>query len=197
MYTFGIILDGIKKDLNVPDEKANLLSSFNTGFLFCSGPIVAGLANQFGCRAVVMGGAVVTSVMYIITAFSPNIYVMMATYGVIGGIFIINLNYNTLEKNLNNSIINIKGVSTGCTYIASLIIIAEYFDKKRGIATGVCMAGSGVGSFVFPPLVGYLIQSNDWKFTMSICACIIFQSCVCGALLRPLNNNDAPPPKQL
>ncbi len=101
MYTFGIILDGIKKDLNVPDEKANLLSSFNTGFLFCSGPIVAGLANQFGCRAVVMGGAVVTSVMYIITAFSPNIYVMMATYGVIGGIFIINLNYNTLEKKLN------------------------------------------------------------------------------------------------
>lgn len=163
MYSFGIILDEIKRDLKIPDDIANLLSSFNTGFLFCSGPIVAGLANQFGCRAVVMGGAVVTAAMYMGTVFAPSVYVMMATYGVVGGI------------------------STGCTYIASLIIIAEYFDKKRGIATGITMAGSGVGSFVFAPLMSALIKATGWKFTMSICACIILQSAVCGALLRPLN----------
>ncbi len=37
MYSFGVILDGIKADIHVNDETANLLSSFNTGFLFCSG----------------------------------------------------------------------------------------------------------------------------------------------------------------
>lgn len=72
MYSFGIILDDIKSDLNVGDGIANLLSSFNTGLLFCSGPIVAGLAKQFGYRAVVMGGAAVTALMYIVTSFSPN-----------------------------------------------------------------------------------------------------------------------------
>ena len=97
-----------------------------------------------------MGGAVVTAAMYMGTVYAPSIYVMMGTYGVVGGI------------------------STGCTYIASLIIIAEWFDKKRGIATGITMAGSGVGSFVFPPLVGMLISKYDWRFAMSICACIIF-----------------------
>ena len=51
------------------------------------------------------------------------------------------------------------------------------------------MAGSGVGNFVFAPLIGLLIESNGWKFAMSICACIIFQSCVFGALLRPLNSS--------
>lgn len=176
MYSFGIILDEIKKDFQVEDEVSNLLSSFNTGFLFCSGPIVAGLANSFGCRAVVMGGAVVTAAMYMATVYAPNIYVMMITYGVVGG------------------------VSTGCTYIASLIIIAEWFDKKRGIATGITMAGSGVGSFVFAPLVGYLIQQFDWRFAMSICACIILQCAVLGALLRPLNpinSSHKPKPKKV
>ena len=110
-----------------------------------------------------MGGAVVTAAMYMGTVYAPSIYVMMGTYGVVGGI------------------------STGCTYIASLIIIAEWFDKKRGIATGITMAGSGVGSFVFPPLVGMLISKYDWRFAMSICACIILQCAVLGALLRPLN----------
>lgn len=164
MYSFGVILGEIKQTVDgVEEDVFNLLSSFNTGFLFCSGPIVAGLANQFGCRAVVMGGAVVTATMYILTALSQNIYFMLTTYGFIGGI------------------------STGCTYIASLIIIADYFDKKRGVATGICMAGSGVGSFVSAPLIGLLIQAFDWKFCMSVCACVIFQTCVCGALLRPLN----------
>jgi MFS family permease len=163
MYSFGIILDEIKMNVAAEASTCNLLSSLNTGFLFCSGPIVAGLANQFGCRVVVMGGALVTAAMYIVTAFTSSVYVMMVAYGVIGG------------------------VSTGCTYIASLIIIAEYFDKKRGIATGITMAGSGVGSFVFAPLIGMIIKKSDWRFSMSICACIILQTCVCGAFLRPLN----------
>jgi len=162
MYSFGVILTPIKEHYGVANDVANLLSSFNTGFLFCSGPIVAGLANQFGCRTVVMGGAIVTSLMYFLTVFSPTIYVCIVFYGIIGGL------------------------STGCTYLASLIIIAEYFDKKRGIATGITMAGSGVGSFVFSPLIQYLIRTYDWKFTISVCSSIILQACVCGALLRPL-----------
>ena len=130
---------------------------------FCVlGPIVAGLANQFGCRAVVMGGGIVTAAMYMLTVFGPNVWSMLITYGFIGGL------------------------STGCTYIASLIVIAEYFDKKRGVATGITMAGSGVGSFVFAPLIGYLIKTYDWKFTFSICACIILQTTLCGAFMRPL-----------
>lgn len=163
MYSFGLIYNEIKAFYNVPNDISGWIISFNTGFLFCSGPIVAGLANQFGCRTVVMGGAIVTSLMYFLTVFAPNIFVIMVTYGIVGGL------------------------STGCTYIASLIIIAEYFDKKRGIATGITMAGSGVGSFVFAPVLQALIKHFDWKFATSICSCIILQTCVCGALLRPLN----------
>ena len=51
------------------------------------------------------------------------------------------------------------------------------------------MAGSGVGSFVFAPVVQVLLEKFDWKFTMSIVACIILQTCICGALLKPLNLN--------
>jgi len=167
MYSFGLIYNEIKSFYQAPDEIANLIISFNTGFLFCSGPIVAGLANQFGCRTVVMGGAIITSLMYFLTVFAPSIGVIMVTYGIVGGL------------------------STGCTYIASLIIIAEYFDKKRGIATGITMAGSGVGSFVFAPLIQGLIKHFDWKFATSICSCIILQTCVCGALLRPLNPGES------
>jgi MFS family permease len=117
MYSFGFILNGIKEHFNATQEVANLLSSLNTGFLFCSGPIVSGLSNQFGIRPVVMGGALITASMYVASAYLPSIYYIMVAYGVVGGIF------------------------TGCTYIASLIIVAQYFDKLQGVATGITMAG--------------------------------------------------------
>jgi MFS family permease len=109
-----------------------------------------------------MGGAVVTALMYVASAFAPSIYLIMVTYGVVGGI------------------------STGCTYIASLIIVAEYFDKKQGMATGVCMAGSGVGAFAFAPFAQALTSYFDWKYAMIIFACILLQCCFMGALLRPV-----------
>ena len=85
MYSFGIVLTDIKDYYGVSQEKANLLASLNTGFLFCSGPIVSGLSNQFGIRPVVMIGAIITSLMYVLSAYLPSIYYTMITYGVIGG----------------------------------------------------------------------------------------------------------------
>jgi predicted MFS family arabinose efflux permease len=163
MYTFGIILEPIGKDTESSDKITNLLSCLNSGFLFFSGPVVSGFVNQFGVRSCVIGGGAITALMYMLTALTSSIYVMMMTYGIIGGI------------------------STGCCYLASLIIIPEYFDKRRGIATGITMAGSGVGSFVLPPVIRALIKANDWKFWMSVCACVLLECCVFGALLKPLN----------
>ena len=101
-------------------------------------------------------------------------------------------------------------MAAGCVYIASLIVIGDYFDKKMGIATGITMAGSGelsetdklsqnswpllislgcfqgVGSFVFAPLFETLIGIFDWKFTLIIAACIMLHCCILGALLKPL-----------
>ncbi|RNA04810.1 monocarboxylate transporter 12-like [Brachionus plicatilis] len=86
MYSFGIVLPFIKDNFQETQEKINLLSSLNTGFLFCSGPIVAGLTNQLGIRPVVMGGAIVTALCYVGSAYSPSIYLVMVLYGVIGGL---------------------------------------------------------------------------------------------------------------
>lgn len=109
-YSFGIILDEIKLSTGEKEDICNLLSGLNTGFMFSSGkyeqlkiifikliqlfkekstsrkgPLVAGFANKFGCRAVVMVGGFVTALMYILTVFSPKVWIMLITYGVIGG----------------------------------------------------------------------------------------------------------------
>jgi MCP family monocarboxylic acid transporter-like MFS transporter 14 len=87
MYSFGIILTHIKNDFNASQGLVNLISSFNTGFIFMSGPAIAGFANQFGIRPVIMAGSVVGASMFVLAAFSPNIYFVMASFGFVGGWF--------------------------------------------------------------------------------------------------------------
>jgi predicted MFS family arabinose efflux permease len=133
-------------------------------FLFCSGPIATGLISQLGCRVVVMSATVITASTYMILAFSSSIELMLGLYSVIGGL------------------------STGCAYIATLIIIVEYFDKKRGMAIALAFLGIGVNyTLVFPLLIKFILNMSDWRLAMSISACIILQLSVCGALMRPLN----------
>ena len=50
-----------------------------------SGPIVSALANKYGCRRVSMAGSVVASFAFFISSFSPNVDVLILTYGVLGG----------------------------------------------------------------------------------------------------------------
>jgi MFS family permease len=89
--------------------------------------------------------------MYVLCAYSTSIYIMMAAYGVIGGI------------------------SIGCTYISSLIIVAKYFDKLKGVTTGITMSGSGFGSFAMAPVTTFLINMFDWKVTLVVLGGMILQ----------------------
>jgi len=48
------------------------------------------------------------------------------------------------SSGFNNQKIMFIGIMMGCTYLPSVLIIGLYFEKKRGIATGITMAGSGM-----------------------------------------------------
>ena len=47
------------------------------------------------------------------------------------------------------------------TYTPSLIIVTNYFNKRRGLAVGMATAGVGLGMFSFPPLIGGLCWNTN------------------------------------
>lgn len=71
-------------------------------------------------------------------------------------------------------------------YLPSIVSVGYYFERKRAIATGIAVCGSGIGTFIFAPLTKFLLDEFDWKNTLFILAGIVFNACVCGALMRPL-----------
>ena len=44
-------------------------------------------------------------------------------------------------------------------YVTSMVAVQHYFDKKRAMATGLAVSGSGVGTLVFGFLTQTLLDS--------------------------------------
>ncbi|KAL4228580.1 hypothetical protein ACF0H5_011630 [Mactra antiquata] len=161
-YSFGIFLPEFVRYFSETRSKVSLIGSLLCGTYLCAGPIVSALTNKFGCRAVAMTGSVIATIAFILATFSPNIDVLIITYGVLGGF------------------------GFGMIYLPSIVSVGYYFEKKRAIATGIAVCGSGIGTFIFAPLTKYLLDQFDWRNALFILAGIVFNGCVCGALMRPL-----------
>ncbi len=48
-------------------------------------------------------------------------------------------------------------------FMSTTTLITRWFEKRRGMAMGLMMAGNGLGPFVFSPLVTWLIFRWDWQ----------------------------------
>ena len=71
-------------------------------------------------------------------------------------------------------------------YLPSIVSVGFYFEKKRPLATGIAVCGSGIGAFVFSPVLEILSEMYDWKNLLLIMAGIILNGAVFGMLMRPL-----------
>ena len=74
-------------------------------------------------------------------------------------------------------------------YVTSMVAVQHWFDRKRAMATGLAVSGSGVGTLVFGFLTQFLLDSFDWQWTLRIEALIMLIGVICGILFRPLPQN--------
>ena len=75
-------------------------------------------------------------------------------------------------------------------YVTSMVAVQHWFDRKRAMATGLAVSGSGVGTLVFGFLTQYLLDSFDWQWTLRIEALIMLLGVICGILFRPLPKSE-------
>ncbi|EPT01088.1 hypothetical protein FOMPIDRAFT_1049074 [Fomitopsis schrenkii] len=65
------------------------------------------------------------------------------------------------------------GVSGGFLYYPVLILLPQWFVRRRGLATGIIFAGSGLGGFAFPFLFQTLLERVGFRWTLRVWALAI------------------------
>ncbi|KAL8616127.1 hypothetical protein ACOMHN_066614 [Nucella lapillus] len=168
-YSFGVFLLEFADYFQESKSKVSLVGSLLCGVYLFAGPVVSALTNRFGCRPVVMVGSVVAGLAFVLSITAPSVNILIITYGVLGGF------------------------GLGMIYLPAIVSVGYYFEKKRALATGIAVCGSGIGTFIFAPLSEYLLQELDWKNALMVLSGITLNGAVCGMLMRPLEQTTRRP----
>ncbi len=162
-YSFGIFYPDLLDVFNEGKGKTALIGALLYGVPLLVSPVICALTTVYGCQKVAITGGLVTGVSFILSSMATSVDFLCLTTGVISSI------------------------GLAMTYIPSLLIVTFYFEKHRGLATGLAVTGSGLGAFAFPPFVEYLLSQYAWRGTLLIIGAICFNIIVAGALFRPLS----------
>jgi MFS family permease len=121
-------------------------------------PLVGGLIDRFGPRRVIVPGILVLTLGLALSATIETLTQFYLYYGIIMG----------------------SGIT--CVGIISYsAILSHWFEKRRGLASGIAVSGMGLGTFLLVPVSQSFISMWGWRMTFIALA---FLSLV---ILMPLN----------
>lgn len=104
--------------------------AFYALFMMLSGRFI----NRLSPRFMVLIGALLLSLGWILASFSGNIYMLTITYGIIGG------------------------AGVGIAYGVPIAIVTRWFPERKGLVIGVVLMGFGLSPLLTAPLARHLIE---------------------------------------
>ncbi|XP_054281981.1 monocarboxylate transporter 12-like isoform X2 [Macrosteles quadrilineatus] len=161
-FSFGVIFVEFLHYFGEGKSKTAWIGSLFMAMPLLSGPVASFLTDRYGCRRVTIIGAILAAAGFIISSFTNSVELLFLTFGIIAGF----------------------GLSL--CYVAAVVIVAYYFDKRRSFATGLSVCGSGIGTFVFAPVTQFLLVEYGWRGTTLVLAGLFLNLIVCGMLMRDL-----------
>lgn len=95
-------------------------------------------------RTIMIVGASLISLGWILSAYATNIYVLTITYGCLSG------------------------AGVGIVYGIPLTVVVKWFPEKKGVVTGIVLAGFGLSPLLTAPLASYLVDYYGITITFLI-----------------------------
>ena len=139
-YSFGVFVKPMFVEYNWPMTIIQLGSSINLVMYACTGVFTGWLLDRFAPRWIMIVGILTTSAGLILASFIKTPLGLYLSYGVLVG-----------------------AGSAGCGMVVTSVAIGKWFNRYRGLATGISSMGIGVGTMLMAPLAGYIVKHYGWR----------------------------------
>ncbi|RWS06607.1 Monocarboxylate transporter 9-like protein, partial [Dinothrombium tinctorium] len=163
--SFGILFIDLTEYFKAGRSKTAWVGSLFLSIPLLLGPLASALTDHYGCRKVTIISGLISSMGFVIGFFAQQLeHLFIAS--------------------------TVSGIGLSLSYVTGIVIVAYYFEKRRSLATGLSVCGTGIGTGVFPYLTRYLLIHYSWRGTLLIMSGFLLNIVVFGALMRDLDIDD-------
>jgi MFS family permease len=141
-YAYGVFLPSMSQTFH---WSRSALSGPYTLFLIIGGmlgPLAGFTIARFGARQNLILGNTLAALGLLGMSQASELWHVYFLFGVMGGL----------------------GLAFA-EYLPVTTIINHWFIRKRSLAMGLLFASGGIGGFITPPLISWLISGLDWRWT--------------------------------
>ena len=145
VYSFSVFIKSLAREFH--SSRTSISFAFTLANIMQSvgAPLVGRLVDRFGARQVILPSTVIFGLVLIsFKYFSTSLWHLYAFFIVLGFI------------------------GTGTAPVPYGIVISRWFDKRRGLALGLMMAGVSSGAIVMPSVAQHLITLEGWRTAYAI-----------------------------
>jgi MFS family permease len=161
-YSFAAFFGVLNAEFGARRGETSLVFSISAFLYFLLGLPAGLIADRTGPRPVVIGGLMLIALGLVVAAQATTLWQVYLGYGL--GV----------------------GAGVGFSYVPSVAAVQRWFVRQRGTASGIAVAGIGVGTLVGAPLAHELIGALGWRGTyLALAALTAIGALVSGALVRP------------
>jgi sugar phosphate permease len=141
VFTFGVFAKPLAADLHVGRSAIAFAISMIDLLIPFSAPRAGRLVDRHGARTIIVGAHLfLIGCLVVLSVLRPPLWHFYAVFALIGL------------------------VGVGTTPVTYSRVVANWFDRRRGLALGIAFAGSGIGTFISIPLAQALIDHAGWRF---------------------------------
>jgi len=152
MYTFGLFIGPIAKELGWTTVMITFAQSLRSMIGGLIGPIIGPMADsRHGARLLMSGGILISGGVAILVSYMSEPWHFYIIYGLVGSL----------------GMMGFGGLVTNT-------ILAKWFIRMRGRAMGIAATGVSVSGMILVPLVTYLIVHYGWRRTLVVLGLIIW-----------------------
>lgn len=141
-------------------------------FLYSSlGPVSSILSLKYSYRTVTILGGTCAALGMILSYFANSVAFLYISYGVL------------------------VGTGAGLSFPPTVYIVTSYFVKLRGLANGLCISGSAIGSIILPPILRILLEIYDYRGAVLLMGAVTLNVWVAALFYDPVEKHMKKVPK--
>ena len=168
-YSFGTFFAPLEDEFGASRAAVSVAFSFAILVLFSVGPFSGTVADRLGPRMLVSGGLTLVGSGLIIASVSQALWQVQAAFAIcIGG-------------------------GVGLAYVPAVGAVQKWFDRRRGLASGIAVSGIGAGTLALPPFTALMIAELDWRPALLLVGSIVVVIGGASGLLVTNPQQESPP----